>query len=246
MRNEKLRKVRNDYTKIAPEFDVTRNRPWPEFRIFREYLLSHAAQPAARGRRGHIAHLAASRLTVAAAGSHVSLLDVGCGNGRLYDSLRTSNIAYTGLDNNRKLLSLAKKKSPGVPFIYGDILRLPFPTGTFDTTWCVALLHHIPSRTLQKKALCELKRVTKKGGPIMLTVWNLWQKKYREHIDARTGTALMPWGEEKKVHRYYHAFKDTELRSLISACGLSIVQKVKSDHNLAYICLNSNEKSKNS
>jgi SAM-dependent methyltransferase len=46
----------------------------------------------------------------------------------------------------------------------GDATRLPYPDGTFSAVLCFTMLHHIPSRDLQDRALAEVARVLEPGG----------------------------------------------------------------------------------
>lgn len=201
-----LNKVKTDYKLIAKEFSKTREKPWPEFSEFLKNLNLN---------------------------KKIALLDVGCGNGRLYDFLKHENVDYLGIDNNRAFLKIAKRKYPKSKFKYADAIRLPFSKNSFDTVWCIAVLHHLPTKTLRLKACKEICRVLKTNGKLMITVWNLWQKKYRKFINKKTCDALIPWNN--KLNRYYYAFKPAELKSLLENAGFSLVKNIKSQHNLAYI-----------
>lgn len=164
------------------------------------------------------------------------LLDAGCGNGRLADFLKEEPIKYVGLDNNKELLKIAKKKHPKLTFCHGDILKLPFPKASFDSVWCIAVLHHLPTKSLQLKALKEMKRVLKKNGMLMLTVWDLWQKKYKKYIDKKTHHSFIPWGPEKEIKRFYYAFTKAELKKLISKAGLTSSSLNSTPYNLVFTC----------
>ena len=209
-----LKDVVTSYSKIAEEFDATRDHPWSEFDIFLNQMDFEEEQ---------------------------KLLDVGCGNGRLLDFFKDQPIDYTGLDNNKKLLAIARKtrkqENKKIIFKYGDILKLPFPTNTFDTVWCIAVLHHIPTEELQLKALKEMLRVLKHKGKLMLTVWNLWQLKYLKYIDEKTHDSFIPWGADKKTTRYYHAFTSPEMRKLLKKSGFELKKeiKLKGNFNLSYV-----------
>lgn len=213
-----LKDIKRTYDSISHEFDAARDRPWPEFEVFLAEIKKRFVDK--------------KRL---AALDVLDVLDVGCGNGRLSHFLKNEPIEYVGVDNNRTMLRIAKKKNPKAKFRYGDICKLPFSARSFDVVWAIAVLHHLPSKTLQLKALREMKRVLTRGGSLMLTVWNLWQPKYRKLIDRKTHTAFIPWGAEKKVLRYYHAFQATELRSLLKRAGFSSIKKIRSKNNIAYI-----------
>lgn len=218
-----LKKVIADYTSIAKEFDSTRNQSWPEFEDFLKII-----KPSK--------------------GVKIKLLDAGCGNGRLLDFFNEKsikNIDYTGIDNNRVLLKIARGKHPKAEFKkaafkYGDILSLPLPARSFDCVWCIAVLHHIPGTRLQLKALKILKKILKKNGVLMLTVWNLWQPKYKKYICARMHEALIPWGGNKKTKRFYYAFKQAELAALLKKAGFKNFKKIGNNPNIAFVCYEKN------
>ena len=135
------------------------------------------------------------------------------------------------------MLRIAKNKNPKARFIYGDILKLPFPAKSFDTIWCIAILHHLPTEKLREKALVEMKRVLKKNGVLMITVWNLLaQEKYAKYINPANRDGFIPWGQAKTTHRYYHAFTPRELADLIKKTGLKIHKKLANNRNIAFIC----------
>ena len=166
------------------------------------------------------------------------VLDAGCGNGRLYGALKGKNIDYSGIDSSEQLVKIAKEKYSEASFQIADILKIPFPDNYFDKVYCIAALHHIPSDGLRLKSMEELKRVLKPKGILVLTVWNLWQRKNiwsqvyrnvvrkiigRSQLDARD--ILNPWKDQTgKVlaQRYIHAFTKVELKNLSEKAGFKV------------------------
>jgi len=64
-----------------------------------------------------------------------SALDVACGSGKLTAEL--ARIAgpggrVVGLDFSARMLEVARRDHPGIEFLQGDALSLPFERGTFD------------------------------------------------------------------------------------------------------------------
>lgn len=115
-----------------------------------------------------------------------SILDVGCGNGRLASGLPPS-VTYLGIDFSRALLAEAKKAHPTLEFRYANIVedRAWADLATYDALFCVAVLHHIPTREQQVYILTQMKKVCKKGGFLFLSVWNLWQERFlQNHLDS--------------------------------------------------------------
>lgn len=206
------------YDAISSEFDQTRKSDWKEFKQFLKYIKKDS-----------------------------TLADIGCGNGRFLEFLKTSklNTKYTGIDRSKELLKKARKQNPNANFIEGDLLDLPLPNGKTDMAVLIASLHHIPSKKLRTKAIHELQRILKKDGIAIVTTWNLFQPKYKKYIwHSRIRSILslgkydlrdtfIPWGKEKK-QRYYYAFTQKELRNLLKK-DFQIIEESKGN-NIVMIC----------
>jgi len=204
-----LEKNQRDYEIIAESFSKTRKYLWPELEELTKYVKKNS-----------------------------QILDLGCGNGRLYELFKDKEIKYIGIDNCKKLINLAKEKYPEVEFILGDALNLPFENDRFDIIFSIAFFHHIPSQIYRLKVLKEIYRVLKPIGLLILTVWNLWQPalllKYKiwpmvfgwrkRELDWKD--VFIPWKLKNKrvIYRYYHAFTKLELRNLLKKSGFRIVE----------------------
>ncbi len=168
------------------------------------------------------------------------VLDYGCGNGRLLDLLYEKNISYTGIDISQKLINIArnKYKSENINFYKIDASQssLPFESNYFNTIYSVAVLHHMPSEELRREITKELHRVLKPGGQIIITVWNLWQRKYLKNIFGNwlnkvVGKNNLDWNDcyiafknnkGEVFNRYHHAFTGDELINLFFKTGFFI------------------------
>lgn len=194
--SDKIRqKVIETYSEIADEFDQTRQNPWLEFLHFMEYVDTNS-----------------------------KVLDLACGNGRLYDLLKEKKVDYLGIDNNAKLLEKAKKNFPEATFQIGDMVDLDLPDNTYDAILCIAAFHHIPGRKLRQKSADEMHRILKKNGVVILTAWNLFQWKYIKNFFKSIGSTIIhlgfknawndlwiKWGKSGH-NRYYHAFLPNEFK----------------------------------
>lgn len=182
-----------------------------------------------------------------------SVLDVGCGNGRLLDFFKNKKIDYLGIDSSRKLLEYARKNHSGLEFRQGNIFSLgEIPEINFDYVFSVAVFHHIPGHTLRVKALKQLRNKIREGGCIVITVWNLWnKKKYRRLLCKFSllkiiGKNTMDYGDiryswknsagEKISERYYHVFCARELKKIARKAGFKKI-KVKHDKFNYYLIL---------
>jgi SAM-dependent methyltransferase len=99
------------------------------------------------------------------------ILDVGCGTGTAQlrlSRLRLSQVALVGLDRIVERTVIAERAAGGhnmrASFAAADACQIPFPGGTFDSTFCVAVLQHVQD---PREALREFVRVTRPGGRIL-------------------------------------------------------------------------------
>lgn len=102
-----------------------------------------------------------------------SVLDIGCGAGRISLWLAGDGYTVTGVDVSEGLLSAARELAAArraqVDFIAVEGTILPFPDGTFDVLIGFKLLCYIPTRPLRQAYLRELHRVLKRGGTLLMT-----------------------------------------------------------------------------
>jgi ubiquinone/menaquinone biosynthesis C-methylase UbiE len=165
-----LEETKVSYNQIAEHFSVTRVWPWKVMEAFFSYLKPNNC-----------------------------VLDIGCGNGRLYEAIKDKNVEYVGIDNSEELINLAKKKfgimneelvierqkadssfiihNSSFLFVVADALEIPFKDEEFNNVFMMAVLPHIPSQKLQLQALENVYRVLKKDGYLFITSWNFWQPK---------------------------------------------------------------------
>jgi ubiquinone/menaquinone biosynthesis C-methylase UbiE len=159
MKQETINKILNEtevgYDQMADKFSHTRKNFWGDLAFIADYVSS--------GDR---------------------LLDYGCGNGRLLEILKDKEFEYVGVDVSQELIALAKIKyfDQGKSFLkITNQISLAFPDNSFNGVFSVAVFHHFPAEHAREMAK-ELYRVTRPGGTIIITVWNLWQKSKRKHI----------------------------------------------------------------
>ncbi|MBO9325328.1 MAG: class I SAM-dependent methyltransferase [Roseiflexus sp.] len=114
------------------------------------------------------------------------LTDVGCGAGHKTALIRsTLNFAgpIVGIDCDRKALSAAARG--GMWAIAGDAHMLPLRTACCDAAVCLATLGMLHD---QRAALCELRRVVRLGGWLVIvtatTAWTFWSVRLRDWIQT--------------------------------------------------------------
>lgn len=160
------------------------------------------------------------------------VLDVGCGNGRLLELWKDEGVDYVGVDQSEALIAIAKKRHLDVPFFVAEIADLPFDDDTFDVLYCIAVFCHIPPAA-QQQALCEMKRVLKPGGKVVMTNWNAFNHWVQEKVTSGKYTTddqknfIVPWRNgpgEVLATRYYYGFSKKELCELFEKEGFSVLE----------------------
>lgn len=212
--------VKNNYNDIAQDFDISRKKYlWPEMERFSKLIFSGA-----------------------------SVLDAGCGNGRLIEAFKDKQVKYTGFDSNINLINLAKKNYPDNIFFVHDILNKIDGTEKYDFIFSIAVILHIPSQKLRVEVLKNLASKLKSDGRLIISVWDFYnQDKFYSLIkkseikrmlsfDGREkGDLLFFWtsGDGKyKSKRYYHAFKEKELIEMVKLANLKIEDLYYSGKNI--------------
>jgi SAM-dependent methyltransferase len=98
------------------------------------------------------------------------ILDAGCANGRFLSNTAPDQ-EFVGMDISLEMVKLARRDLGRGLFVVGELERLPFPDGTFDTVICSRVLQHIHD---QQAAISEMARVTRSGGSVVVLTLNSW------------------------------------------------------------------------
>lgn len=218
-----LKKTQEDYSIIASHFSEKRRFVWGDLKPFLKSI-KHGDK----------------------------VLDAGCGNGRLYQALENKKIEYLGIDFSKNLLRIAKKFNPGVEFRQGDISKKKTWSDLkdYDVICCIAVLHHFPTKKEQLKVLEYIFQALKPNGLLIITVWNLWQKRFWGlHLKQifwkiikgfKFKWLLVPYKMTDKgkvvkvVNRFCYAFTTKEFEKIVKKAGFSIVKK-KYGRNLCLV-----------
>jgi len=154
------------------------------------------------------------------------ILDAGSGTGSLAFSIADSKakVRVLGIDPSREYVAYAssRKRFPDrVSFEVGDAQQLRFPDATFDAALSLLVFNFIPD---PKKALQELRRVTRPGGMISAAVWDYGagMRMLRTFWDA---VVHLDPQAEKLDERHMPLCREGELGGLWRECGLENVDE---------------------
>ena len=160
------------------------------------------------------------------------LLDLGCGNGRHLEyaqKIGFCDVNLVGCDFSENQLSVTREK--GFEVVLADLESLPFETNSFDVVICIASFHHLLDREEQLKALCEMRRVVKSDGVILLSNWfpdkNFLDKQIEKgkfvFVDEGRQRVRVTYTDEgKEFDRFYYLFREEELKSLCESANLNV------------------------
>lgn len=130
------------------------------------------------------------------------LLDAGCGSGRQLDELARRGAA-SGVDLSD--LAVAHARARGHPDVHrAAIEQLPFADATFDLITCLDVIEHTPD---DRAALAELRRVTRPGGLLIVTV-----PAYQSL-----------WSAHDVANRHFRRYRAASLRAVATGAGWSVL-----------------------
>jgi demethylmenaquinone methyltransferase/2-methoxy-6-polyprenyl-1,4-benzoquinol methylase len=93
------------------------------------------------------------------------VLDAACGTGDLAILAAKQGANVTGLDFSEQMLVRARRKAPGLEWLQGDLLELPFPDGSFDAATVGFGIRNVADL---QGGIDELRRVLKPGGRLAI------------------------------------------------------------------------------
>ncbi|MDX6685112.1 MAG: hypothetical protein QOF26_3080 [Baekduia sp.] len=130
------------------------------------------------------------------------LLDAGCGSGRTLDDLARYG-RVSGVDLSPEAVAAARRRGHDDVRV-ARVEELPFADATFDVVTCLDVVEHTPD---DRATLAELRRVTRPGGLMVVTV-----PAYQ---------ALWSWHDEANLH--FRRYDSASLRAAAREAGWDLV-----------------------
>jgi tRNA (uracil-5-)-methyltransferase TRM9 len=202
MKKEVIQKLNNInkafYKKVSEDFDDSRQYYWTGWEKLVPYLKDD-----------------------------MKILDIGCGNGRFYEFIKSKgfNVEYTGADVSVELLNLAKERYPAASWKELDIVEnYAELTGNYDLIVAFGVFHHIPSFELRKSIADHLVNT---GKTVVISFWqfpklkNLMNRQAKfndfgiENSQIEKGDYLLDWQRGGEAVRFCHHVDETEVMKLL-------------------------------
>jgi len=145
--NKRIEEEKKYWDKLAPDYDQFIEKTW---KVYASLLLDKISQDV----KGDI------------------VLDVAAGTGLVALKVAERASKVYGMDISEPMIEEAKKKAKemgikNVEFSVNDAYALPFDNDMFDTVICNNALHNMKK---PQKALSEIRRVLKQGGPLIAAI----------------------------------------------------------------------------
>jgi len=175
-------------------------------------------QGSAWGLYTHLSELEAiNKLTKDIDLSGKTIIDAGCGNGRLLSAYPEAKNKI-GIDTSLSLLEETKKRESSFWFICGQLEDMPFKDCIADFSISIRVFQHLQA---PEHAFSEMVRVTKPSGYISLEVYNKFNLKelYKKFRMSKLIKNRWPWGLD--YDRYY------SYREIEKWCGDNFVKPIK-------------------
>jgi ubiquinone/menaquinone biosynthesis C-methylase UbiE len=100
---------------------------------------------------------------------NASILDIGCGSGKMAENLSAEGFTITAIDINAESIINNKKRNSNVDYQVADITQhLPFDDNSFDAIISGFVLVNVIPFDLRQKVVNEMSRVLKNNGIIWI------------------------------------------------------------------------------
>ena len=144
------------------------------------------------------------------------VLEVGCGTGAILSGVWTPSLY--GLDLRLASLMEARIHAPAASLTCSDALSLPFADGSFEVSFCHYVLLWV---TDPRRALSEMKRVTKRGGHVLA----LAEPDYGARVEEPPELAVLGrWQAESLKRQGADPSLGVRLAKLFQQAGIELVE----------------------
>lgn len=155
------------------------------------------------------------------------ILDAGCGSGEWVEYLKSYGYEVYGIELSEEGVKRAKDFDPKLNVVSGDIRKTNYDSKFFDSIISLGVLEHIEEGLID--ALCEMKRILKDNGIILLILptQNLNRKLIVNPLKSFKRWVKQLFGVKYQFEEYRYEVK--EFSDIIESCGFKIIDRVSAD-----------------
>ena len=183
--------------------------------------------------------------------SPLKIADIGAGTGRYSVELCHRGYDVTAVELVKHNLEILRSKHENIKTWQGDARKLPFlDDETFDITLLFGPLYHLHGDNEKLKALAEARRITKKGGIILVAYvmneYSVISYCFKEH---KWNEVAAKGGLDKSFHtvcdesELYDYVRVEDIDRLRKAAGLERIKLISADGAADYMRRELNEMS---
>jgi len=157
-----------------------------------------------------------------------AVLDVGCGPGIIFKSLKKKGYdTVHGIDVSPEMVAACKeryKSDPDIHIFVGDVENIDVPNNTYDLIIAMGLVEYLEE---DSKALSEISRILKPGGVALITYPNIWSPWRLWNRVLKPAFSLVRIIRRKKGKPFVHKeYTVREVKKLVEAEGLTLKRSV--------------------
>lgn len=145
------------------------------------------------------------------------ICDLGCGPGQIARYLHSRGAPACGIDLSPAMVAYARRLNPSIPFQVGNMLALSeVAEEAFGGIAAFYSLIHIP-RPQIGQVLCELRRVLRPGGVLLLAF----------HLGEHTVHLEEWWG--RPVNLDFNFLLTSDIRAELATAGFDLEEAIERD-----------------
>ena len=146
-----------------------------------------------------------------AAQGPMQILENACGTGivtyAIRDASPQSELVATDISQDMLDFAAAKRPDAGIVWKQADAAALPFTEASFDSVVCQFGIMFVPDKD---KAYTEARRVLRRGGAFLFTVWDSLDNNPLQRISAAAIASLFPADPPTFMQRVPYGYNDME------------------------------------